>query len=536
MNEDLNFSKNTQKAKEKLFDFSTEFGEIDVRLIEAARGPWTVNKYHVLQLYSRKLVSAAAILLLCIILAGNSTVQAAMEQFTTRIGEILGFTKNLSSYTEIIDQTQTKNDCSVTLNEIILDDHKLLLSLSVSSSSSEETPGIWIDTEKTTINGQLCQSFESMCAEKWNEDPDTARPDGILLGQSFDHLTLPEGEVPIHLVLNVDAAPSISAEHSELVTEFVYDFTIIPETLKAATVKQPLNISITGGDDGRIELKELTMNDLYCRIVASGITWDDTWANDYELKLKGKDSFGNPVVLNGGGFVSEKEMRFETSFFGDYEDSGPIRPEDFHMSVPDKDSTYLDLQLYARKIIWNPETEPVIPNAGDPDDGFYFQESAVASEWYAHKKNHGWEPVGKGFRIHLNSPAAENLYDTRCPYVGDAPAVGRILAQMAEAGYLPSRDFTFEIRSEAEPYGLMIHFNEELADRDMVIQQLTESGNILLALIDNLSKVEYSFTDSEDTSVVVYVYCDVKIADHNLKGSVKEYGTSPDKFSELLSV
>ena len=40
--------------------------------------------------------------------AGNSHVQAAVKEFTTKIGELMGFSKDLSAYTEVINQVQTR--------------------------------------------------------------------------------------------------------------------------------------------------------------------------------------------------------------------------------------------------------------------------------------------------------------------------------------------------------------------------------------------------------------------------------------------
>ena len=136
------------------------------------------------------------------------------------------------------------------------------------------------------------------------------------------------------------------------------------------------------------------MNDLYCRIIAEGVSWDDDWPNQYDIKLKGTDSFGNPVSLEGGRFLSEQEMLFATDLLGDYETGEVIEEDEFQMSVPDKDCEYLDLQLYERKMLWE-GTEEVL----DEEEGIYGQESGDALEMYSEENNYGWEPVGKPFRI-----------------------------------------------------------------------------------------------------------------------------------------
>lgn len=386
----------------KEFHFSDEFGNIDEKLIEEAGKEWT-GKTYAFQLYRRRLASAAAIVLICIAMAGNAGVQAAVKEFTTKIGKIFGVTKDLASYTEIINQTQTKNGVSFTLNEVILDDHKLIVSLKEVFGEEKEPHPVWLNEEKTTINGQHYQSYGSLNGSR--SDPEALEenvkdPD-IIMVEEYEDMTLPEGEVQVHLVLEAGKTDPQPGEEFTPVAEFVYDFMITPEELKAQTVKQELAINISDENGGKLILRNLTMNDLYCRIVASGAAQDEEWVNNYELKLRGKDSFGNPVSLDGSGFISDNEMRFETSFMGDFEPGAAIDEEDFHLSIPDKDCTYLDLQLYARKIIWKGETGSETFETDEDGDEYSVQESADTWEVYAEEENYGWEPVGEKFRINI---------------------------------------------------------------------------------------------------------------------------------------
>ena len=74
-------------------------------------------------LYWRIIGLSAAILFAFITVAGNSHVQAAVKEFTTKIGELMGFSKDLSAYTEVINQVQTKSGISLTINEVIMDNY-----------------------------------------------------------------------------------------------------------------------------------------------------------------------------------------------------------------------------------------------------------------------------------------------------------------------------------------------------------------------------------------------------------------------------
>ena len=136
--------------------------------------------------------------MLCIAAMSNSRVQAAVKEFTTKIGEVLGFTKDLSSYTEIIDQTQTKNGISLTLKEVILDDRVLMVSVHADFGGNEGA--LWVNDEKTLINGQRHMPNESLETAGPDTDVFKAKRDTVLV-QVYEDQILPDGDVDVHLVL-----------------------------------------------------------------------------------------------------------------------------------------------------------------------------------------------------------------------------------------------------------------------------------------------------------------------------------------------
>lgn len=418
----------------KEFDFAKEFGEIDEKLVENAGKEWKRPKCSVFQLYSRKIASVAVIAVLCLVVVlCNSSVQASVRSFTTKIGEAFGFTKDLSSYAEIVNQTQTVNGISLTLKEVIVDDRVLMVS--VHTDAKQEMLALWINQEKTLINGEKHMVYETM--ETAGNDGDVYAPQrDTVLAQIYEDQILPEGEVNVHLVLEAGEA---DLEGGEGEAEFVYDFVITAEELKSKTIKQELEMVIgePGVEKRNLTLKELTMNDLYCRITVTGITRDDDWANWYDLKLKGKDSLGNPVTLTGGNFISDDEMLFVTHFFGDYEDGEVIGEDELLMSVPDKDCEYLDLQLYERKIILD-DTEEVSEDveevledvegvledveevSDDTEEVFAVPKAGDAQEDY------GWEPVGEPFCIPIKRNSLtqngkeNNVRETEAAHASDS--------------------------------------------------------------------------------------------------------------------
>lgn len=378
------------------FDFSEEFGKIDESMVENAGKEWTGRKSDVLRLYSRKIAGIAILGMLCIGAAGNAKVQGAVKEFTTKIGEIFGFTKDLSSYTEVLERTQTENGISLTVKELLIDDRVLMIAVHTDCEKGGEVPTVWVNEEKTFINGQNYQSYESVNSNRINIDTLELEPDAVLV-QTYEDLILSEGKADIHLVLEAGTEASKSRDKFKNTAEFVYDFSVTAEELEKQTVSQKLDLTMPAAGDKRkaLTLKELTMNDLYCRIIAAGVNWDDDWLSEYELKLEGTDSFGNPVSLWEGGFLSENELRFITDFFGE----GIVTEDDrFPMFIPDKNCEYLDLQLYERKIIWN-DAKEIRDENGEYDTRI----TDPVWEAYSQEENCGWEPVGEPFRIAITA-------------------------------------------------------------------------------------------------------------------------------------
>ena len=74
----------------------------------------------------------------------------------------MGFSKDLSAYTEVINQVQTKSGISLTINEVILDNYSLIVSVKPDyEEKKKESLYLWINDEKTLINGKRYQSFSS---------------------------------------------------------------------------------------------------------------------------------------------------------------------------------------------------------------------------------------------------------------------------------------------------------------------------------------------------------------------------------------
>lgn len=137
--------------------------------------------------------------------------------------------------------------------------------------------------------------------------------------------------------------------------------------------------------------------------------------------------------------------------------------------------------------------------------------------------------------------AAEELYALKTEYVGNASAVGSLIMKLTELNYLStSKGTTFEILSEKEPYGLKISLEDEQTEREKeeTDRTLTGCGTLLLALIDNLSEVQFTYpvVNSTDGEVSEYTLSwDLEDAEEDLGKNVKDYGADLETFEELVT-
>ena len=106
---------------------------------------------------------------------------------------------------------------------------------------------------------------------------------------------------------------------------------------------------------------------------------------------------------------------------------------------------------------------------------------------------------------------------------------------------MPEGDFTYELQTDEEPYGLQIYFSEEPADEDTFVERILDGSMLCLTLVENLEEVQCTFPqiyDGKDAQVTYYMDENIVTAmtgTKNLK-ELKEYAKSPEKLAELLSL
>lgn len=86
---------------------------------------------------------------------------------------------------------------------------------------------------------------------------------------------------------------------------------------------------------------------------------------------------------------------------------------------------------------------------------------------------------------------ANDLYQAKHPYVGDMPANGRI-AQLLRIGDTLG-NYNNELQTSREPYGWTFDFGDRLANSKVFEAKMKSYASILMALIDNLDEVSWSY-------------------------------------------
>ena len=96
---------------------------------------------------------------------------------------------------------------------------------------------------------------------------------------------------------------------------------------------------------------------------------------------------------------------------------------------------------------------------------------------------------------YLSAGRADDLYQLRTPYVGNNVAVANVVGSFQLNEVLGP--YTIELQTSQEPYGIILHLEQDLTS-ETARRYLEEMSSLILALIDNAGYVSYT-TPSEPT-------------------------------------
>ena len=295
----------------KKFDFSKEFGNIDPKYIEEAEREWSEKKENRRPKGWSKAAAACVIVALGSVIFSNPHIQAAIKNITLSIGETLGFPKSIESYTEVLNTAKEDKGITVTLKEVVLDNGVLLTKVHAEKTSSgqkgtDDVQDAWtfantqldIDYQKTTINGQKIEEYESGHYLPYSDEDllniglDENVYDAVL--ESRFSLDGELGENPeVHLVLGAYQNENLGEDYF---AEFEFDFSIPHAELMKQTVHKKLEDVSVKTEEGTVKLTDFSMNKLQSIITAEiPEELEEKLYNGNEMMLMGTDSKGNQV-------------------------------------------------------------------------------------------------------------------------------------------------------------------------------------------------------------------------------------------------
>lgn len=133
----------------------------------------------------------------------------------------------------------------------------------------------------------------------------------------------------------------------------------------------------------------------------------------------------------------------------------------------------------------------------------------------------------------------ERLYEARNPYVGDAPAAGRLIGVIAEAlpdSMAADAAFTTRLQTSKEPYEFHFMLKEETELREDLSGVYVPSV-LMLALIENLGEVRWYGAAEADEDRELLASLNVQEAEELCKAEdLKGYSASPERIKELLGL
>lgn len=117
---------------------------------------------------------------------------------------------------------------------------------------------------------------------------------------------------------------------------------------------------------------------------------------------------------------------------------------------------------------------------------------------------------------------SSDLYNSKTEYIGNNSNVSKLLERLEiyELG-----NYTIELKTDKEPYALIIEFNDIRLDEEKVNEKMNMYSKILLALINNADEIHWKINDVEK-GIVTVSNIDID--------NIKNYGKSSEKLQSLL--
>lgn len=234
----------------------------DEQMIYEAGQPWTGKKRSIA---SRTGVRAACALLAVIVgTMGifHEQVATAIENLGAFMAEYFGNTRDLESYISTLNQTQTDNGISMTLQEVIMDQTRLIVCAEIAfdeEAGVDDTDfnNLWAYVNSVWIDDEYLEAGTIIGVQ-------TENTNRFVMQYPFDGQAVSEDMGKVEL--QVQLADSLPDGMNERVAQFDFSFAATREQLQAQTTVVPLDQDMDAGDGIVLHLKDLAYTDIGGRL------------------------------------------------------------------------------------------------------------------------------------------------------------------------------------------------------------------------------------------------------------------------------
>lgn len=124
---------------------------------------------------------------------------------------------------------------------------------------------------------------------------------------------------------------------------------------------------------------------------------------------------------------------------------------------------------------------------------------------------------------------ANEIYNTKHPYVGEMPANGRtaVALQITKFG-----QYQNSLQTTEEPYGWTLEFLDTITKDKIFNERMTQNAYVILSLIDNLGELSWQYNNG---SAVITKTVTIEDATKALGQDIKSYTKSISEFQRLLN-
>lgn len=311
--------------------------QADEEMIYQAGQPW--KKHSRSRAFPRHTGAWAACALLTVTAAMggifHNQVAEAIEQFRTRIALLMENEKDFSSYTEILDQTQTVNGISMTLKEFMLNDNRVTAMVEARREDGQEIQPdqAMIYLGSLTIDGEWMDGMTGV-----NSDMGDGQ---YLLEENYEDGTIPEEVSAVELVVQYGERSTEEEGMWESGATFTFKFKTSRRDLTQQMKRIPLDFDLEMSDGLKFHFEELEVSNSVSRVraVCSG----DPRTYDKNDRGEVYDSLEYVLYIEDerGNAMSYDALSYD-------ETTGEIFFDSCYGTPPDADSASLDVELYRR--------------------------------------------------------------------------------------------------------------------------------------------------------------------------------------------